>query len=164
MLEKYVHMDSVVEKVTLVKSFQTGSEYATLPFASTSMGSVFRSRRLSMPSGSIGSLAVQYPSMSLGQISPKREGPSSSPSSVASTPTSLSGAKITPPPTYATRAAIILSKSPADVSRLVPSAVFLAENTILVNADEHRIDATLPPKSSVAVDRVHSKTTLGGKR
>ncbi|KAK1834233.1 hypothetical protein QBC39DRAFT_399304 [Podospora conica] len=164
MLEKYVRNVPVAEKVTLLKSFQTGSEYAALPFASTSMSSVFRTRRLSMPPGAINNLAVQYPP-SLTQASPKREtllAPCSPPASPTTAPLALATTKPTPPPTYATRAAS--SPPPPGLPRPVPLSTSLADNVILVNAADHRIDATLPPKSAGAVERIHHKTTVAGKR
>ena len=176
MLEKYVRNVPVAEKVTLLKSFQTGSEYAALPFASTSMASVFRTRRLSIPrAGSPGNLAVQYPSAvyhppSLIQMSPKRETASSPPSSAPSTPTITTAAlhtastKPASSPTYAARAAVAAFTPPSGISRPVPSTTSLPDNVILVSANDHRIDATLPPKSAGAVERIHHKTTISGKR
>ncbi|KAK0715432.1 hypothetical protein B0H67DRAFT_239948, partial [Lasiosphaeris hirsuta] len=52
MLEKYAHHNrTVADKVTLVKSFQTGSEFASLRFASTTMETVFRNRPLQVYGG-----------------------------------------------------------------------------------------------------------------
>lgn len=176
MLEKYVRNVPVAEKVTLLKSFQTGSEYAALPFASTSMASVFRTRRLSIPPGSqVGSLAVQYPPTDYhtpppGQMSPKRETAPTPPSSAPSTPTTTTIAlhttstKPTSPATYAARAAVAALTPPPGLSRPIPTTTSLPDNVILLNANDHRIDATLPPKSAGATDRIHHKTTISGKR
>lgn len=172
MLEKYVRNVPVAEKVTLLKSFQTGSEYAALPFASTSMASVFRTRRLSIPPGIPTNLAVQYPPTVYhppppGQMSPKRETAPTPPSSAPSTPTTTlhtASTKPTSPPTYAARAAVAALTPPPGLARPLPSTTSLPDNVILLNANDHRIDATLPPKSAGAVERIHHKTTISGKR
>ena len=173
MLEKYVHSPAVAEKVTLLKSFQTGSEYATLPFASTTMEAVFRNRRLSVSSsgGPIPTSVLTTVGMGMGM----GMGPSKNEtaltlyeSSAPSTPTMVAvqphnTTRSSPPPTYATRAAVSSSPTP-QTSRPLPLFGTLGSNVILVNADDHRIDFPLPPKSAGAVEKLHQKTHIGGKR
>ena len=48
MTEKDVHLPEVIEKVTMIKSFQTGNEFASLPFLSVTMEAVFSGHRLGL--------------------------------------------------------------------------------------------------------------------
>jgi len=175
MLEKFVHNSAVAEKVTLLKSFQTGSEYAALPFASTTMETIFRNRRLSIGGGQLSTSIMAAPyvsSTSVGgsvsgipALSRKDSGLGYEPSTPG-TPTMITAQPISrnsPPVTYATRAAVPASPPPP-LSRPLPLFGTLGSNIILVNADEHRIDFPLPPKSANAVEKLHQKTHIGGKR
>lgn len=170
MLEKVVHNPMVAEKVTLLKSFQTGSEYASLPFASTTMGTVFRNRRLSIGGGQVSTpiLSAQYrPSTPpVPALSRTDTGLSLYEPLTPSTPTMVvvqPMARNSPPVTYATRAAVSASPPPQP-GRPLPVFGALASNVILLNADDHRIDTALPLKLASAVEKLHQKTYVGGKR
>ncbi|KAK0643759.1 hypothetical protein B0T16DRAFT_459868 [Cercophora newfieldiana] len=176
MLEKFVHNSAVAEKVTLLKSFQTGSEYAALPFASTTMESIFRNRRLSVGGGQVSTPIFTSQNTSAGtnggavSVMPVLSRTDSSLSSyepvTPSTPVMTAAqpiARSSPQATYATRAAVSASPPPS-LSRPVPLFGTLGSNVILVNADDHRIDFALPPKSASAVEKLHQKTHVGGKR
>ncbi|KAK4448364.1 hypothetical protein QBC34DRAFT_381271 [Podospora aff. communis PSN243] len=178
MLEKYVLSNSsATEKVTLLKSFQTGSEYAALPFASTTMETIFRNRRLSIGGGqpSTPILTSQYSTTATNgspmtsTIPPLSRTDSSLSSYEPSTPgtptvtTAQAIVRNTPPATYATRAAVSASPPPP-LSRPLPMFGTLGSNIILVNADDQRIDFPLPQKSASAVEKLHQKTHIGGKR
>jgi hypothetical protein len=151
MLEKCVHNSTIVQKVTLVKSFQTGGEFEGLPFHATTMDTVFRSNPLGHRPGSA-SGATNFESDEL------------------AVQVNASPALSTPPVsrtiTYASRAAA--SQKPAVSSTLNPRPlpVFgtLDKNLILINEDGHRIDMLLPPKSATVFDAFQRKTHDGGKR
>ncbi len=186
MLEKYVHNPTVVEKVTLLKSFQTGSEFATLPFASTRMDSIFRNRRLSMAVApptlsSSPVLAAQYgvppsdaqvPPPTLRRTDTIASREASAPATPVSVPAQLNGnhanangtTKSPSATTYATRVAVAPSPPPTPQPRPLPLFGNLGKDVVLVNDDEHRIDCALPPKSAAAVEKLHQKTHFGGKR
>jgi hypothetical protein len=159
MLEKFVHLPEIVRKVTLIKSFQTGSEFATLPFRSVTMGSVFRGHRLGLSAG---------PSSKIknGGFEPfvGAGGFTAYPISSSATPVSASAIQTTgfsPPVSYAARAAV---SQPNPRSRPLPIFGTVDKNILLINADGHRIDMPLPPRSATVADSFKRKTQAGGKR
>ncbi len=152
MLEKYVHTSAaVVKKVTLVKSFQTGSEFANLPFQSTTMDTAFRSSPLSHgPGPTFG--ATNFKSEELA-------------AQVNGSPV-VSVSHSPPPATYASRAvASQPTAAPPGINpRPLPVFGTLDKNIILINADGHRIDMVLLPRSAAVAEAFNSKTYIGGKR
>ena len=150
MLEKYVHTSAVVvKKVTLVKSFQTGSEFAGLPFQSTTMDTVFRRSPLSHGPGSTFG-ATNFKSKDLAaQVNGYP---------VVSVPTR--------PATFVSRtAASQPTAGPPNINpRPLPVFGTLDKNIVLINANGHRIDMMLSPRSLEVAEAFHIKTYIGGKR
>ncbi|KAK5661101.1 hypothetical protein OQA88_10991 [Cercophora sp. LCS_1] len=146
MLEKYVHDQVVAAKVTLVKSFQVGTEFSTLPFQTVSFDAVFRSGPLGAPN-----------SQKVRLITPQ-DIPAGS-----GTGARLDKGGASPPATYATRAASI-SSEPLGTSRLLPLLSDLGANVILLNDRNQRVDCALPLKSPSSVASWHEKTVIGKKR
>lgn len=151
MLEKYVHIPAVSEKVTLLKSFQTGKEFDKLPFVSTTMDSVFRKcplgegpSRTALPDGSVANVSDG--------TAPTRE---TLPPTASATPVQANGGSTT---TYAARAATPFTVRP------LPLFGSLGQGVVIVNAESYRLDCPLPPKSRVASDSIHQKTVVGRKR
>lgn len=152
MLEKYVHDPAIVGKVTMIKSSQAGSEFSGLPFSSTTMGSVFMRQPRSV--GAESSRATKSPAVSEAgslpgqpQSGANRHTPQPSPATYAQTAapqpaTALAGFDQRPLPVFGT----------------------LGKSIIVVNADGHRIDLPLPPKSAAASESFNRKTHGGGKR
>jgi hypothetical protein len=151
MLEKYVHNPVVVEKVTMVKPFQSGSEFAGLPFRSVTMASVFRSRPL--------------PGDGLPLIGTTPIITRASPPPPAQSPSQMNK-NSSPPATYASRAAAVQPGMipPQFAPRPLPIFGTRETHIILVNADGHRIDMPLPAKSAASVDSFNRKTYSHGKR
>ncbi|KAK4032531.1 hypothetical protein C8A01DRAFT_41030 [Parachaetomium inaequale] len=151
MLEKFVHSPEVVEKVTLVKSFQVGTEFSRLPFQSTSMEALFRDRPLT-PRGASTSNAKDFLSA---QVAVTPNGTSGSPTN-----------KSSPPATYASRAAApqAVAILPTSTPRPLPVFGTIDKDTILVNADGHRLDMPLPSKSGSVAERFNRRTYAGGLR
>lgn len=159
MLENYVHKPAVAEKVTLLKSFQTGNEFASLPFASATMDSVFRKqplgeRRLFMAPNhsSVIGVANQTTMTHTNEVAPTRESPLSNTTAPAVQATRSS------PMTYAARIA-----APPSI-RPLPLFGTLKRDVVLVNADGLRVDCPLPPKSTRVTETLNKKTRVGGKR
>lgn len=162
-LEKYFHNPAVEKKVTLLKSFQTGKEFGSLPFISTEMDSVFRSRPLTERSIS----PLSRNGNEVGQGSQVLPGPIGNP-----IPPRLAGHEI---PTTATVSAeaqhvSITSTYAGQVAILPPRPRKLplfgttGADKILVNDDNHRVDYPLPARSVTAADSFYQKTRLGSKR
>jgi hypothetical protein len=163
MLEKFVHNRTLVKKVTIITSFQTGSEFAGLPFPTTTMNAVFRASPLSPVGGS-------------------KPGTQRAPANAAAAPANghpvpvnavipppSSGAgnlRSSPPATYASRAAALQDSAASHPSSPRPLPLFgsLDKTIILINADGHRIDLPLPPKSAKVADAFNRKTYVGGNR
>ncbi|GAB1316540.1 hypothetical protein MFIFM68171_06750 [Madurella fahalii] len=140
MLEKYVYDPTVVGKVTMIKSPQAGSEFSALPFGSTTMDPVFTGW---FRSGGAGShRAAKTPAVSeTGRNSP-------------------------PPTTYASRAGVLQQATAPPESKPRPLPLFgtVGSDVIVVNADGHRLDLPLPPKSAAVSESFNRKTYGGGKR
>jgi hypothetical protein len=151
LLEKCVHNSAIVQKVTLVKSFQTGGDFEGLPFHTTTMDTVFRSNPLGhRPGSASGTTDLESDELAV-QVN-------ASPALSA-----LSASRTT---TYASRAAAPpkAAVSSALNSRSLPVFGTLDKNLILINEDGHRIDMLLPPKSATVFDAFQRKTHIGGKR
>lgn len=161
MLEKYVHNPAVVGKVTVVKSFQVGREFAGLPFPSTTLESVFRGRPIGLGTGPFATVKNAIP------VASGVAAPNNSLSSLAQLSASGQNTKrSSPPTTYASRAAGPQGSLQSSTSDPRPLPVFgpRSKDIILVNADGHRIDMPLPPKSAAAADSFYRKTRTDGKR
>ncbi|KAK4155868.1 hypothetical protein C8A00DRAFT_31311 [Chaetomidium leptoderma] len=160
MLEKCIHNPAIVAKVTMVKSFQTGSEFKGLPFQSITLESVFRGRALGSSGGG------SSPTNNLKPGAPNGVQTNGSPSP-AIAPSSNTNKAFSPPATYASRAAGVpqsVGVSPASASTPIPVYGQLAKNYILVNAADHRVDMPLPPRSNMVAESFHRKMYNGGKR
>ncbi|KAH6855903.1 hypothetical protein B0I37DRAFT_442664 [Chaetomium sp. MPI-CAGE-AT-0009] len=141
MLEKFVHVSAVVGKVTMVKSFQTGSEFVSLPFRSVTMENVFKGHRLGP--GGLSAYPISSPVIPTTESSP-----------------------VSPPVTYAARAAAPQPTAAPSASGSRPRPTFgsLGKSIILINAYGHRIDMPLPPRSSAVAESFNRKTHVGGNR
>lgn len=152
MLEKFVHVPEIVGKVTMIKSFQTGNEFASLPFRSVTMESVFKSHRLGLGAGPISKTKNGGLESAV-----SADGFMAYPVSSSGIPT----AGLSPATTYAARAAAL---QPTTSSRSRPIFGTVNKSIILVNAYGHRIDMPLPPRSATIAESFNRKTYGGGKR
>lgn len=160
LLEKYIDSPAVVAKVTLLKSFQTGHEYATLPYASTTMETLFRDRPLGEVPRSTApthgsatrSTTDQMKSAQVNGGGSTREAPG------PATAAASAQAPAKSPTTYAAQLAAPPSGRP------LPLFGSLGQGIILVNADGLRVDCPLPVKTAKATNTLHQKTVVGGRR
>ncbi|KAK4247322.1 hypothetical protein C7999DRAFT_14664 [Corynascus novoguineensis] len=135
LLEKYVDSPTVVKKVTMVKSFQTGHEFAGLgSFSSTTMETIFRNRPIV-----VGGMAPEG-------------GPLTSNGSMKRSNSPTMG-------TYATRAAASQTSVVLSASKSRPPPMFgpLDKTAMLINASGHRIDMPLPQRSAAAIESFNRK-------
>lgn len=157
MLEKYNHNPAVVAKVTLLKSFQTGLEFAALPFASTTMESVFRERPLDEVSHSMTQTHGGVAGVTPGQMMTPLVNGSGSTHEIPGRTTAVAPGQATAnsPPSYAAQLAR------PSLGRPLPLFGDLGQGIVLVNADGLRLDCPLPHKSRIATESLNRKTGAG---
>ncbi|KAF7549187.1 hypothetical protein G7046_g8427 [Stylonectria norvegica] len=153
MLEKFVHQPEVVAKVTLLKSFQTGVEFAPLPFSSVTMESVFRSQPISEGPPSACLRRSDGCANGAGVVLSRNE--TTPPASTAPSPMGpIPDLTVKPSRSYAATASSAKAPQPLPVYGTVDA------KTILLNANDHRIDLPLPLYSKSARQSLNCK--LGG--
>jgi hypothetical protein len=140
----------------MIKSFQTGSEFTGLPFPTMTMDAVFRGHPLASVGGrKPGTQKAQangWAAPANGHLVP-----------VASSSSSAGKPGSSPPVTYTSRAAASQNGAAPGPSSSLPLPLFgtLSKNSVLINADAHRIDMPLPPKSASATEAFSRKTNTG---
>lgn len=147
----------MVRKVTMIKSFQTGNEFASLPFRSVTMETVFRGHRLGFGARPVSKAKNSGFEAATGTGGFRADSASSSARATAS---------FSPPVTHATRATASQPMPAPPAASSGPRPIFgtVDKNIILINADGHRIDMPLPPRSATVADSFNRKTHVGGKR